>query len=453
VRKIIHFLKKVAEIIKGKRKEEEKEIRQLVAEIKEKIEKREEEEKSWRERMERIIYATERRTLYLIREVDKIKAEGEEKRKKRKTRWFLPVVGLGLVIPVGFGLGIGYFLGRLLNMGIAIPVVVGIALLVWIVRSIQIIGPTEMGILVMFGVPVKFVDSGPHFVPLPHWCYIVRFPKKLYRLDFPERIVVSKEGEYMKRQYGAQEIKVDSTLYLRFPRDESLITTYEVHVPTGEKELTEFFEDTALGSMRAVLATKTWKEITEKQKDFAIEIKKEIVATEKFKTTGISPDDVIFIIVEVRLPPTLAEALVRVDIERLEAEAATYEAQQSTVETTGAALITMVSEELGLEPADIRAQLREDPEGFLKRYGSIIEKNWDIIHRKIAIEKGLYVDIRTTASEPVKSLLELLAAWKRLPSTGRREGGKGGKGKYYTREEIEEMQERTREKMRKSMKK
>jgi len=47
----------------------------------------------------------------------------------------------------------------------------------------------------------------------------------------------------------------------------------------------------------------------------------------------------------------------------------------------------------------------------------------------MGIKRGAYLDIRTVSGEPGKTLLDLIAAWKRMPGGGKEEREKPKKAK------------------------
>jgi regulator of protease activity HflC (stomatin/prohibitin superfamily) len=272
--------------------------------------------------LEKALKKLEKTARKVLQEIEKRK---EEKKPEGTRRWAAAIIlglvivaGLGILVPVGIHYGFGY-LELALPAQLTVLIFLGIAL-TWILKSIKGIPPTEMGVLVVFNKAVRFVDSGLKFVPWLPTCYIKRFPKKLYRLDFRGRRVITKTGTYDKKEYTAQEITVDSTLYFRFPRNDNLITTFESKIQTKQEALTRFWEDTVVGALRAALGKRTWREVTEKQEEFAREVKEIIADSDQFKQTGIRAEDLIFVIEEVHLPTVLTAGMAEVDRQRMEAQ-------------------------------------------------------------------------------------------------------------------------------------
>ena len=135
----------------------------------------------------------------------------------------------------------------------------------WVLLSIKIIGPAEMAVLVFLGDPIGFRDSGLRFVPFL-FARLARYPKKMYNLDFPARKVTSgagtysPEGEPLSQYSEAQELTVDSVAYIQFPRNERLVRILQAGVPTDEKGLLNWVEESAVGAVRVAVASMTWRQ-------------------------------------------------------------------------------------------------------------------------------------------------------------------------------------------------
>lgn len=87
------------------------------------------------------------------------------------------------------------------------------------------------------------------------------------------------------------------------------------------------------------------------------------------------------------------------------------EAEKRSGETMGA-VIQMMASVKGVEVDQIQEEIKNDPE-LEKEFRRFCQ---DLIHRKMAIEGGSYLDIRVAGAEGMeKSLLELIATWQRMP--------------------------------------
>ncbi|MDI6603513.1 MAG: SPFH domain-containing protein, partial [Patescibacteria group bacterium] len=369
-------------------------------------------------------------------------------------------MGLGLIV-----IGILQFIDRNL-WGIPF-VLAGVWILggVWILMSIKIIGPKEMAVFVLLGQPIEFRDSGPHFVP---WLFawLVRYPKKMFKFDYPKRKVITKEGWYKpkddpqakEKYYGSQELEVDSSAYTNFPRERGIdpdkreaymkeqgLTTNEqfeeawkrmtdkdrkklledTHplikilrsgIPIDEKELEKWTEDAVVGALRVGFGQMTWKEGVEN-------ISKVNEETEKvFKRKdgalikgGFREPGIRLVITEIHLPSKIKQALPEVDRRRLEAEAAPFEAEQIG-EEIGGAVIKTFCQLTGMSKDEMQRALKEDPEAFLKKYEKLWEKAWRTVHKKMAIDGNAHVDMETPGATPwLGDVLRGIAAWLRMP--------------------------------------
>jgi hypothetical protein len=117
--------------------------------------------------------------------------------------------------------------------------------------------------------------------------------------------------------------------------------------------------------------------------------------------------------------PGYQEALAAQKKTKLEAEAKRVkleiEAQGRASETMGT-IIQMLHQETGMTDKEIRQQIKDDPATFVKKYEPIIEKNWDLLNRKLAIEGGSFIDIRVEGAQGIeRAFLNLITAWKRMP--------------------------------------
>ena len=281
-----------------------------------------------------------------------------------------------------------------------------------------------MAVKVILGEPVQFLDSGLHWIPLFFECYVVRYPKKMYNLTYPEREVITSEGEFQNRQYGAQVIKVDSVAYLRFPKGGKLIDILRSGIPIKDDSLQDWTEESVVGALRVALGNITWKEATENI------VKVRTSADEVFKardgaliTAGFLESDLRLTIKEIKLPRELVAALPAPDKARLDAEAAGFVAQTRAKETVGT-VIQMMAESRGKTPEEIRASIEADAD--VQR--EFLDLSKDLIQRRMAIDGKSFVDIRVSGAEGIeKTLLDFVAAWQRMPGGGKEKEEKGGR--------------------------
>lgn len=308
----------------------------------------------------------------------------------------------------------------------------------WMVRSVKTVGPDERAVKVIFGEPIAVCDSGWHFdirFPLPrrYSCYLAIFPTKLYNLTFPTREVISKEAEHENREYGAQVLKVKLVMYLRFPQD-NLIEALKAKIPTEDKALMDFFEEVAVGSLRVVLGGMTWREAIEKTEEIRQQTEEEIQNSEMFKKTGFSADDMSLVIQEIELPPALKGTLPMMDIERLQAEAAKFNAEQVAVETVGT-IIRMMAESRGLDIGDIQEKINRNT----RMQREFLDLSKDLIIREMGSKRGAYTDIRVEGAEGLeRTILNALAVWQKMLNKGNGPAPSKKKKVKITKEGVEE---------------
>lgn len=269
--------------------------------------------------------------------------------------------------------------------------IVGIA--AWFLCSLKIIKPDEMAVLVILGEPISFQNSGLVFVPWLPGCFLKIFPKKLYNLPFPTGEVITKEGKYGKdnKEYGAVVIQVSAVMYFRFPQDETLIKTYESGIPTDDRMLMDFFEEVSVGSLRAVGGTMTWRETIENIGKITRKTESLIKKSKTFAETAINGDDMTWTIKEIQLPPDLERTLSQIDIQRIQAESARFEAEQMMTETIWTAVLG-VAQSRGIPVEDVQEMINTDA-NMQKEF---LELTKDLLIRRMGAKYGSYLDIRVS---------------------------------------------------------
>lgn len=122
------------------------------------------------------------------------------------------------------------------------------------------------------------------------------------------------------------------------------------------------------------------------------------------------------------LEPELVKARGEVQIRQREAEASAYLARGRANETIGTVIESMAKSR-GKSPKEIQRLIERDPE--LQR--EFINMAKDLITRSMAIDGKSFVDIRVDGANGVETtLLDLLAAWKRMPTGGGLSEGPSG---------------------------
>jgi len=317
---------------------------------------------------------------------------------------------------------------------------------IWVKKTIVIVDGNEMGVLIIVGTPVSFVDSGLHVVPWFWGNKIEKYPKKKYNLDYPKRAIITKKGTWPTRgkdktEYGKQVIKLDSTAYINFPRNERLIDIYKNHIPADEESLKNWTEETVVSSLRVAFGSRTWGEATEKfetAKDQADENFRKPNGT--MIQAGFEESGIELAVEEIFLPPSIERKLTILDESRLEKEASVYYADEEAEKTVGS-VMEMMKKETGMTRKQIEKELKENPEQFIKDHKKLWEKSWDLLHRNMAIKGGSFVDVRVDGANMgslEKLLLEVFSVWQRMPrggnSSSKKESSKDEGS--FTKEEI-----------------
>jgi len=254
--------------------------------------------------------------------------------------------------------------------------------LLWVVKSIQILGPKEMAVLLFLGKPVAFCNSGIHFIPFLLYSLAKR-PKKMFNLDYLAREVITKKGTYNGVKYGAQVLKADVVAYLSLPRgvtknEGNLIKIVESDVPYDEEGLKNWTEDSVVGSLRAVFADMTWMEAIEKIEDLKKKTEKKFQdADGALVKVGFDSRDLKLVIKEVKLPKELEESLIAPDRERLKKDAADFKAQTQAMEWVGMIFHAMALAE-GKTIKQIQNKIKSDEELQKKFVDYALKINNDI---------------------------------------------------------------------------
>lgn len=333
-------------------------------------------------------------------------------------------------------------------LGVLIIVSLGVILSVKI--TIRIIGPDEMAVRVFFGKPVGVCDSGFSvglFVQKLE-CYLQRYPKKMYNFTYPECEVITRAGEYKEVIYGALKLKVKAVAYLNFPRDPDpiidagthpLIKILRAKVPADDEGLKQWTDDAVIGALRIAFGQMTWKQAVEDMKSINEEVENVFKNTDgALIKAGFRGPGIKLVVAEIVLPKEIEDALPGPDRARLAADAAKDVAKQESIETAGT-LIGMMSETTGLSSNDIQKAIQKSPYRFNKKYGQLIAKNEDLLHRLMALNKNALKDIRVQGTKGglERMLLNLaVVATSMLKGGGEKEEiGKKNKKEGFSREE------------------
>lgn len=304
------------------------------------------------------------------------------------------------------------------------------------------------------GILSRLHFGGLHFVGFWPFDRILKYRKRYQTLH----IVQGKdESQVVFREEEFEDIPLQPTTYVTIERDVETKPPERLRVSVTflfTYEITNFykalfrasisFHEKAKEHLDTVLVSwitkqdvdglltaqrdpeKLWSEI---QKDPVIGMLRDDWGIHILEKNGIRVQDIQF-------PKEYQDALALKKKTALEAEAAKkkmeIEAKARASETMGT-VIEMLHQESGLSKKAIKQQIKDDPEAFVKKYKPILEKNWDLLNRKIAIEGKSFMDIRVEGAEGIeRALLNIITAWQRIPQ------GKGGEKKEEKPKEEKE---------------
>jgi hypothetical protein len=118
------------------------------------------------------------------------------------------------------------------------------------------------------------------------------------------------------------------------------------------------------------------------------------------------------VIKEIRLPEELEKSLPVVDQERVKAEAANFVSKRQAIEWVGMVLESFAQAK-GKKVKEIQKEIESD-KSLQREFLDYIK---DVNIRLEEAERGSLVDIRVNGAQGLeKALLELIAAWKRIPT-------------------------------------
>jgi len=360
---------------------------------------------------------------------------------------------------------------------------VALPALYWCYKSIQFIGPDEMGVKVMFGkaVGVFGVDDNYCFVPwLPSAlkCYFIRKSTEMYDLDY-KITVVTCAGEYRDKngitsKYGSIEMTASPVAYINMPRERELIVSKDsekfecyvgqltsaeraelknkgeitrggkvvilekthplikivrARVPNTKLALKDWAQEGVTAAVRSAAATMTWREINDNPETLKAQVEENFTKADgALIQAGFRPSGIKIGIQSIELPDTVKQALSG-------KEAAASVAEKDSEETAGR-ILRSVARTSGLSVEELQAKLKTDNklrgkssvEGGFREAFAYAE---DQLKRDRAA--GGLTDIRVANADgtsfgeaSVGSIVGMIAAGFAAADAG---SGKGGRGK------------------------
>jgi len=302
--------------------------------------------------------------------------------------------------------------------------VLGFLATTWIILSLKIVGPDEMAVRVYSGTPVAVCDSGFHFVP---WffglTYLVRYPKKIYSLNYDDIEVITIAKEYpigSGQVYGATKVKVNAAEYLNFPRPETpiepgetahpLIKILRADVPKDDAGLQKWTREAVESAVRLAFGQVTWKQAAEDLK--AISRAVEVLFKDGNNTlvkAGFRDPGIKLVVSKIVLPPDVEAALTEPEKARLRAEAASKDAEAQAIDRLETILYCIARSE-GVDVSVIKERVRGDKDlqrellNYAESLHADIEK----------ADRGAYFKLESSGNP----LLDAVTLWKQMTSGG-----------------------------------
>ena len=370
-------------------------------------------------------------------------------------------------------------------------IVLGVLCLVG-VASLWVVKPTEKVVFVRLGRVVRTaLRGGLIFCPIRPITTKVVFPTYQLKLEYEVERPVTRRGWYypqlkkiqetedrlakagpeekgrlenilQRERESLEEIKrkkpegeaefcesveldrVTVGVYLRYPStSEGLQKALEVlGGPRDQNSLQTHYRDFVVGSVRELLGALPWRAVVENREYIARELRRRFSEPgSPFVLAGFSPDEIFVTVSLVDLPDSLAKLLSLPQEESLKAEAAKREAERRAFATVGS-VVEMMAKAQGKTLEKVQKEIQKD-ESQKKVF---LELSQDLVKRSIAIEGKSFLDIRVQGAQGLeKALLNLLAAWQRMPRGSQEEKVRETKKKYppLSPEERRELMKKT----------
>lgn len=233
---------------------------------------------------------------------------------------------------------------------VALVIVAAVAMWVW--KSLQIVGPSQVGIRLFFGKPIaRIYKSGLVFVPYIPWKIsdikpwaLARIPTQMFNLRY--------EGKEEHQIWSSdhQLLRVETAVYMRFPYNDAdaLVQMIRSNVPMREEKLQEWLEEEVIRVARQVMSKRGFKvtiegsesaQVTDEanaefQKPDGLLVRSGVYGSNVADTTP-GKGEVYLKIEQVLLKEALQAQLEEVEAAKLNSTAATSRAQATAIEAGG----------------------------------------------------------------------------------------------------------------------
>ncbi len=241
--------------------------------------------------------------------------------------------------------------------------------------------------------------------------------------------VLLKDFVYLVEIDGAEEKN-------KIPLDIDLLITIRVVNPYKALFRTQDWVELVMNRIkpffREYIAQHTYEDLIGKKQAAGGDVWKELVTygiVKEFKRDyGVEIKDGGIEMKDITPPPIYQEAATKKYLAEKEKE--------KRAEETMGMILQMLADAYGMSPDEVRKTIHKDPK-LRKDFMRLTE---DLVKRKMAIEGQSFVDIRVSGAEGVeKGLLNLIAAWKRMPNggTGEKKPDVDGKDRKQSKQNKE----------------
>jgi len=278
-----------------------------------------------------------------------------------------------------------------------------IILIVIITKGIKILKGDEMAVLERFGKPIEFRDSGLNFI-IPFIDELIVYPKTRFAFEYIVECFTKEEES--ETGYKGIPVTLTVTAYVNFPREKRtsdelppwkteethpLIIIRKNNIPRSEEGLKEYIGGIIESIVRTTIGRISYSTLLTEKEKVEEELKEHLKDPEgELILSGFSAKGLSIVIEKIELPEELKKRLALYEIEKKEAEAAPWEAEQRTIETVGAIAKSLYPE----------FSVKEAMEKFAREYNKEekLKLAKELIEKEMAIKRQAFKHIHITGS-------------------------------------------------------
>jgi regulator of protease activity HflC (stomatin/prohibitin superfamily) len=300
--------------------------------------------------------------------------------------------------------------------GIALLGIIGGISLIVASKSVKILRGDQMGVLERLGTPKEFRDSGLNFI-IPFIDEIIVYPKKRFNFEYRVKCF-TRENPNESEDYRGILVTLKITAYVNFPREKRnidelpeekrreikqkmpqatkelthpLIIIRRNNIPTSEDGLKEYIGGIIEAITRSTVGEISYLQLITQKKEVEKKLREHLTDPEgELIKSGFSPKGLSIVISEIELPDELESKISLYEIEKQEAKAAPWEAEERVIHTVGAVCKALYPH-LTVEEAIKKFEEEYKKEEKLKLAKELIEK-------EMAIKRGAFKHIHITGT-------------------------------------------------------